>query len=140
MIEIARVLRTEGETVYLACDDSACEACPASKAFCNPKTREFTAANSKRLDLRPTQMVEVFVHPGKAIWAGFTVLMLPLLLFAGGYFLGAQLLGSGNELASVVFGLFGLAVGFGLSYVYHRMRRGKDMPEILGPARVGSRV
>jgi positive regulator of sigma E activity len=82
-------------------------------------------------------MVEVFVHPGKAIWAGFTVLMLPLILFAGGYFLGERLLGAGNEVLGVVVGLGGLALGFALSYLYHRMRRGKDMPEIVGLARAG---
>jgi positive regulator of sigma E activity len=134
MIEKARVLRVEGTQVVLACDDSACGSCPASKAFCSPKVREFTATNSKGIPVSPNQLVEVFVHPGKAIWAGFTTLMLPLILFALGYVLGEQLLGTGREAAAVLVGLGGLGIGFALSYGYHQLRKGKDMPEVVGIA------
>ena len=134
MIERARVLRVDGDQVVLACDDSACEACPASQAFCSPRVREFTANNSKGVSLSPNQLVDVFVHPGKAIWAGFTVLIMPLILFALGYFLGEQILGAGREVAAMLIGLGALGVGFAMSYGYHQLRKGKDMPEVVGIA------
>ncbi|MFW5728420.1 MAG: SoxR reducing system RseC family protein [Spirochaetota bacterium] len=137
MIEKARVLRVEGDRVTLACDDSACGSCPASQVFCSPRTREFTAENASNVPVAPNQMVDVYIHPGKAVWAGFTVLMMPLVLFALGYFLGDALIGDGiagrgRDVLNVLVGLGGLGVGFGLAFVYHRSRRGKDMPQVVG--------
>ena len=141
MIEKARVLRVEDDRVALACDDSACGACPASKVFCRPGTREFTAENVSNISLAPNQMVDVYIHPGKAIWAGFTVLMMPLVLFALGYFagdavIGAGVAGSGREVLNVLVGLAGLGIGFGVAFLYHRSRRGKDLPQVVGVSRI----
>lgn len=143
MIEKARVLRVEEDRVVLACDDSACGACPASAAFCSPRQREFVAANGRGFPVTANQMVNIHIPPGKAIWAGFTVLMLPLLMFVAGYFAGEGLLGTGllgqslagttRDALSVLFGLLGLGLGFGGSYLYHKGRKAKgaDLPQIV---------
>lgn len=150
MIEKARVLRVDEDRVVLACDDSACGACPASAAFCSPRQREFVAGNRQGFPVETDQMVNIHIPPGRAIWAGFTVLMLPLLMFVAGYFageallqagqIGAGLAGTTRDALSVLVGLLGLGLGFGGSYLYHRGRKAKgaDLPQIVEVIRPGA--
>lgn len=130
MIEKARVISIDGDRVTLACPDAdTCKAC--SSSFCSTKQRRFSAENTNHLELRPDDEVEVFVHPGKAVLAGFMVLILPLLLFILGFDLAGRVLGIVSEAGRAGVGALSLAVGFGAVYLYNRGRGGASMPSVL---------
>ena len=130
MIEKARVISVDGDRVTLACaDGDTCKAC--SSAFCSTKQRRFSAENTNHIELSPNDEVEVFVHPGKAILAGFMVLILPLLLFIVGFDLAGRFLGIGSEAGRAGVGALSLAVGFSGVYLYNRGRGGESMPSVL---------
>jgi len=130
MVEKARVISIDGDRVTLACSDAAgCKVC--SSSFCSTKQRSFDAENTNDLDLNPNDEVEVFVHPGKAILAGFMVLIFPLLLFIGGFVASGQWLGITSDAARVGIGGLALAVGFAAVYLYNRRRGNSQLPSVL---------
>lgn len=130
MIEKARVISIHGDEVTLACaDPAACKSCSAS--FCSTKTRSFNAENVRHIDLSPNDEVEVFIHPGRAILAGFMVLIFPLLLFMGGFIAAGEWLGITSEAARAGFGASALAMGFGGVFLYNKRHGNRQMPEIL---------
>jgi positive regulator of sigma E activity len=116
--------------VTLACGDVAgCPSC--SSTFCSTKQRQFSAANTRQLELHPDDQVEVYVHPGKALLAGFMVLIFPLLLFILGFAAAGRLLGLASEAARVGIGGAALAAGFGGVFLYNRGRGARSMPSVL---------
>jgi len=130
MIEKARVLKIDGDQVTLACLDIAgCKSCSGS--FCSTKQRRFTAENTKHLELEPNDQVEVFIHPGKAVLAGFMVLIFPLILFILGFEAAGRFLGMASEAARAGVGALALAVGFGGVFLYNRGRGARSMPSVL---------
>ncbi|MFO8065849.1 MAG: SoxR reducing system RseC family protein [Spirochaetota bacterium] len=130
MVEKARVISIDGERVTLSCSDLAgCKACSGS--FCGTKQRSFDAANTNNLDLNPNDEVEVFVHPGKAILAGFMVLIFPLVLFVGGFLASGPWLGVTSEAARVAVGGGALVAGFAAVYRYNRRHGNSQMPSVL---------
>jgi sigma-E factor negative regulatory protein RseC len=72
--------------------------------------------------------VEIYLPPGKTIFAGFMVMILPLLLFALGFFLLGLGLPESGEGARVLGGLAGLILGFGISWLYARLTKTRDLP------------
>lgn len=120
MIEKATVIRTEGDRVILACRSQGCKSC--SSMFCRPggDRREFTAINPRGVALNTADEVEFYVEPGRAILAGFLVLVMPLIAFAGAYFAVGGLLEAPSEQVRVLAGLGGLFLGFGVAYLLGR--------------------
>ena len=106
----------------------SCQAC--SKAFARKETI-LEVAHRGDLDLKEGDTVEIFLSPWKGIRAGFQVLIFPLLLFLGFYFLGEKALGAANETISILLGLFGIALGFLLNLLYKMIRKNPDLPEIV---------
>ena len=129
MIEKATVIRTEGDRVILACRSQGCKTC--SSMFCKPGNRqEFEAVNPKGLDIHRSDEVEFYVQPGRAILAGFIVLVMPLIAFALAYFGAGLLAPEPSEQVRVLSGLGGLLLGFGAAYMAGK--RDNRYPVVVG--------
>ncbi|MCK4541429.1 MAG: SoxR reducing system RseC family protein [Spirochaetales bacterium] len=129
MKDQATVLKVDDNTVTLGCGDTtACKSCGAS-GFCNVKARKYQASNTSNINLSVGDTVEVFFAPGKAIMASFMVLIFPLILFVL-FFAGAGwIFGIESEGIKAIFGLGGLATGFGINPLYSRQT--KEEPQII---------
>ncbi len=130
MTEQARIIHCSNDIVTLACiDDGSCSSC-AGKGFCNVQGKEFTAVNSLHLDIAPGDDVEIFLPPGKTIFSGFMVMMVPLITFGAGYVLSSSLMPGAGELYHAGGGFLGLAAGFFIAYLYGRVQKKRSQPEI----------
>jgi positive regulator of sigma E activity len=120
VIEKATVIRTEGDRVILSCRSQGCKSC--SSMFCKSgvERREFAAINPQGVPLRTADEVEFYVEPGRAILAGFLVLVMPLIAFAVAYFAVGGLLNEPSEQVRVLSGIGGLFLGFGVAYLLGR--------------------
>ncbi len=120
MIDKATVIRTEGDRVILACRSQGCKSC--SSMFCKSgvEGREFTAINPRGVSLHTADEVEFYVEPGRAILAGFLVLVMPLIAFAAAYFAVGGLFDEPSEQVRVLAGLGGLFLGFWVAYLLGR--------------------
>ena len=129
MTEQARIVDIQDQLVVLSClDNGSCAAC-AGKSFCNVQGRQYTAVNSRSLDISRGDDVEVYLPPGKTIFSGFMVMMVPLAGFAAGYLLTSSL-GSGGEGINALGGFAGLAAGFGIAWLYGASQKKRGQPEI----------
>lgn len=132
MKQTGTVQRLEGETVFLNCGTPAsCKNCAAG-AFCKTRDREIEALNLRGLDIAPGDEVEIYLPPGRTVFSGFVVLIFPLLTFILAYLSASALVPGSGEGTGVIFGLAGLAIGFGISFVYNTLTRKKNFPEIIG--------
>ncbi|MDY7027863.1 MAG: SoxR reducing system RseC family protein [Spirochaetota bacterium] len=131
MKEAGTVSRIEGEKIFLSCGTpSACKGCAAG-SFCKTRDREIEALNLHHIDIQAGDEVEIFLPPGRTIFSGFVVLIFPLLTFILGYISAASIVPDSGEGVAALFGLIGLAVGFGMSYFYNRLNRKKNFPEVV---------
>lgn len=132
MTERAKVLYCRENRATVVCDEAeGCKSCSGS-AFCSVKDRRFEAVFSKKLDRtpKPGERVEVFIPPGKTIFAGFMVLMFPLILFFGAFLLGRQLEPESGEGIHALFGLLGLGLGFVIAFFYNKVQGKHQYPII----------
>ncbi len=130
MIERGIVDRVEGKRITVRCvDDEKCRSCGGGCAG-GKQGRFFQALNSRSLSLKSGDLVEVYLSGGRAVWSGFMVLILPLLLFFPFYFAAAYLLQGAGEAVKVLSGITGIALGFGVNFIRKRIIKDKDMPEI----------
>lgn len=130
MKETARVAVINGAVADVVCDEAdGCKSC-AGNAFCGVRTRRFEARVPERLrgSVAEGDRVEVLIPPGKTILAGFVVLMVPLLLFIGGFAAGRLILPEAGEGIQALFALAGLASGFLLAFGYNRLTGKKNLP------------
>src|SRR6056297_3668525 len=110
--EIGTVNKIDGQNISLTCGDTAaCESCAAG-AFCKTKGRDIIALNTKKLSLATGDQVEFFLPPGRTIFAGFSVLIFPLLTFIGGFLLCSSILPESGEGIRTLCGIGGLILGF----------------------------
>ncbi|MFA7371049.1 MAG: SoxR reducing system RseC family protein [Sphaerochaetaceae bacterium] len=130
MYEQASVIKIEKDgMVTVACGSSACASCKAG-AFCRTKDREFNAYNKTGKALKSGDIVELFLPPGKTIFAGFIALLLPVLLFPLGYYI-APLLGLNvSEGIQILFGIIGIAVGFLIGRLFSKVKGKEYIPTV----------
>ncbi len=145
MTEQGEVKKVEGELVWISGDDcTGCDHCgscgpsvPASKNHSagghgeislTRRERSFAARNTQAFDLAPGDRVEYFIAPGKAIKAGFFVLMVPILVFFLFYFLTGAIWTGAGETARVLAGVGGIVLGFLMNFVLKKKIR--EFPEI----------
>ena len=126
MTERARVLAVHENHATLQCfEHQGCAKC--GSVFCNVKARTYEATVDQEIRVQPGDQVEVFVPPGRAIVAGFAVLIFPLLLFLAGYLAFGY---TNSEPVRVGAGLAGLALGFLIVYLAGRGRN-RELPRVV---------
>jgi len=116
-------------TVFVGCDAKACGNCSGSM-FCNVKHKTFPAKNPDGLDLRPGDVVELYLPPGKTIFSTFMILMVPLAMFLAGYYLAGLFNAQASELTRFFFGIGGVLTGFLIAWLFFRKRRNSYIPVI----------
>ena len=131
MKETGKINRIEGENIYLECGDtSACKGCSAS-AFCKTRDREIVAVNHLDIPLHQGDKVEIYLPPGRTIFSGFIVLIFPLLTFIAAFVLAGIAFPGSDEGTRALFGVIGLAAGFGISLLYNRLAQKRNYPEVV---------
>lgn len=130
MYEMAEVVKIKNNShITVSCSTSACESCQAG-ALCSTKGKTFIAKNSSDHPLQQGDMVELYLPPGKTIFAGFVTLMVPLILFPIGYYLGSSLLPSSAEIVHILIGIVGMGLGFAISGMFSKIKASQYTPEI----------
>lgn len=130
MIEMGIVDKVEGKRITVRCvDTEKCSSCGGGCAG-DKQGRVFQALNSRSISLKKGDLVEVYLDAGKAVFSGFMVLILPLLLFFPFYFAAAYLLKGAGETVKVLSGIIGIVLGFGVNIIRKWIIKDKDMPEV----------
>ncbi|MFO7731370.1 MAG: SoxR reducing system RseC family protein [Spirochaetia bacterium] len=131
MKKTGTINRIDGRTIYLYCGtSSACKSCSAGSS-CKPKERETAALNTRNLNLNAGDTIEIYFPPGKTILSGFTILIFPMLIFIGAFLLAGRLFPGSDEGSQALFGVLGLAVGFGISILFNRLTAHRNFPEVI---------
>ncbi len=114
-------------TVFVGCDAKACGNCSGSM-FCNVKHKTFPAKNPNDLEVRPGDVVELYLPPGKTVFSTFMTLMVPLALFPVGYYLAGLFNAQASELMRFFFGIGGVMAGFLFAWLFFRKRGNSYIP------------
>ncbi len=136
MTETAKITKIEGNLVTVFCGNGAGSAAAGSAdscatcggASCLMKSRPYTARNSRGLDLKPGDEVEISVAPSRAVVAAIVVLGIPVASFALCWTVAMRLFV--GELVPALAGFCGLVIGILPALVWKRFRRFDDMPEV----------
>jgi positive regulator of sigma E activity len=96
--------------------------------FGTRKERLFAARNPQSLSIKTGDRVEYFIAPGKAVKAGFLVLIVPILAFFLFYYLTGMLWPDAGETAKVLAGVGGIVMGFVMNFALKNKTR--EYPEI----------
>lgn len=128
MIETATVVDVRDDVVTVSCGADACKSCTTS--FCGAKGRSFPAINETGAVLAKDDEVTVYAPPGRTVFAAFVVLILPLVLFVGGYFAIGAIAPSAGDGARILGGIVGLVAGFGVATIFGRARRAQNLPRV----------
>ena len=130
MYERASVVTVNADdTVTVMCTTEACSNCQAG-AFCSTKGKTFTAHNDTGIPLHTGDTVELYLPPGKTIIAGFIALLVPILLFPVGYYLPSLVSHDIAEWVRIIAGIGGIALGFGISRTFSRLKSREYTPQI----------
>lgn len=130
MYEMAEVVNIKSNSqVTVSCSTSACESCHAG-GLCSTKGKTFIAKNTSDHPLKQGDQVELYLPPGRTIFAGFIALMVPLILFPIGYYLGIALFPSSKEIIHILIGIAGMVLGFALSGIFSKIKASQYTPEI----------
>ncbi len=130
MTELVKIKEIEGSRVLCTCTTSACKSCSGS-GFCNIKIREIEVRNPKGLEIHPGNTIEIYLPPGKTIFAGFMVMIFPLILFGLFFMITGKIFPGTGEGIRVLAGVAGIAVGFLTSWGYSRITNSRNIPEII---------
>lgn len=132
MTEIATVKTVEGDEVTVVCKtEESCAGC--SGLFCSADAHAIHAVKDSGLEVKTGDLVDLYIPPGKTMFQGFIVLVMPLILFITAFVIGGRIITDATEGIQVLFGLVGLAIGFGASFLYGKSTKKNSMPKILGP-------
>jgi sigma-E factor negative regulatory protein RseC len=115
--------------ITVTCSTSSCGECHAG-AFCSAKGKTFIAKNTHDLKLHKGDEIELYLPPGKTLFAGFITLLVPLILFPVGYFLPNALAQEPKELTRILAGFAGIIIGFIISGIFSRVKANEYMPNI----------
>jgi positive regulator of sigma E activity len=94
----------------------------------------FAVRNPRSLVLKSGDRVEYFIAPGKAIKAGFLVLIVPILAFFLFYYLTGMLSPAAGETAKVLAGVGGIVMGFVMNFALkNKTREYPEITKVLSP-------
>ncbi len=113
--------------VTAGCDKKACEGCKSSM-FCNRNENLFEVLNEENIALEVGDKVEVDMKPSRTIAATLMSLAVPLIGFFSGMVIAYFV--SFGEMLQLLCGVFGLAAGFSISFIYFHFTKKKYMPVI----------
>ncbi|WP_319415934.1 SoxR reducing system RseC family protein [Marispirochaeta aestuarii] len=130
MNERVKVKSIAGDRLICSCTTSACKSC-SGNSFCNIKIREIEALKPGNVPVEVGDTVEIHLPPGKTIFAGFMVMILPLILFGVFFFLAGLALPESGEGLRVLAGVLGLVSGFGASWLYSKATNSRNLPEVI---------
>ena len=156
MTEQGIVKKIEGQLVWLAgeqcagCDHQLhCGSCtspdgdPGSSGrsghheltlFAARKERLFAVKNTRSFVLKNGDRVEYFIAPGKAVKAGFLVLIVPILFFFLFYYLTGLVWRDAGETARVLAGVGGIVLGFAMDFALkNRIREYPEITRVVDP-------
>ncbi len=125
-----RIKEIDGSRVLCTCSTSACKSCSGS-GFCNIKIREIEVRNPRNLEVHPGDTIEIYLPPGKTIFAGFLVMIFPLLLFGLFFMLTGRIFPGTGEGIRVLAGVAGITAGFLISWAYSKLTNSRNIPEIV---------
>ncbi|MCK5673268.1 MAG: SoxR reducing system RseC family protein [Spirochaetales bacterium] len=130
MTEQGKITDITGEEIILSCSSltGGCKSC-SGNSFCSTNGKVFSALNGENINLKSGDTVEIYLPPGQTIFAGFMVLIFPLLSFIVFYVAGSWLF-NGSEGLGVLSGVLGLAAGFGITFQYNKISKQKNTPQI----------
>jgi len=130
MTELGEITDIDGEEIVLSCSSlsGGCKSC-SGNSFCSANGKFFTALNEKKINLKSGDTVEFYMPPGRTIFAGFMVLIFPLISFIAFYGLSTAFFGN-NEGIGVFSGILGLAAGFAITFYYNKVNKRKNTPRI----------
>jgi sigma-E factor negative regulatory protein RseC len=130
MKERVTVKRIDGDRIICSCTTSACKSC-SGNSFCNIKIREIEAQKPEDTPVEIGDTVEIHLPPGKTIFAGFMVMILPLILFGLFFALAGLFVPESGEGLRVLAGVLGLFAGFGSSWLYSKATNSRNLPKVL---------
>ncbi|MCK5153155.1 MAG: SoxR reducing system RseC family protein [Spirochaetales bacterium] len=130
MTEQGKITDINGEEIILSCSSlsGGCKSC-SGNSFCSTNGKVFSALNGENINLKSGDTVEIYLPPGQTIFAGFMVLIFPLLSFIL-FFAAGSWLFNGSEGLGILSGLAGLAAGFYITYKYNQISKQKNTPQI----------
>jgi positive regulator of sigma E activity len=108
---------------------SGCGSCAAG-SLCSVDGKSFQVTYGKNQHLKIGDVVEFYLHPGKTIFSGFLVFILPLFLFAAGYFLTGSIFNIESEGFQSLGGLVGLFGGFLIAYLFKILNGKQFQPKV----------
>jgi positive regulator of sigma E activity len=97
--------------------------------FPTRRERLFAVRNPQSLTVKIGDRVEYFVAPGKAIKAGFLVLIVPILAFFLFFYLTGIVWPDAGETAKVLAGVGGIGMGFVMNFALRNKTR--EYPQII---------
>jgi positive regulator of sigma E activity len=129
------VKKVEGQLAWISaeqcvgCDhETNCGSCGSRKE------RLFAARNPQSLAIKTGDRVEYFIAPGKAVKAGFLVLIVPILAFFLFYYLSGILWPVAGETAKVLAGVGGIAMAFVMNFALkNKTREYPEITKVLSP-------
>ena len=130
MTELGKIKDINGEEIILSCSSlsGGCKNC-SGNSFCSTNGKIFSAINEKKIDLNSGDTVEIYLPPGRTVFAGFMVLIFPLISFIAFYGLSTAIFGR-NEGIGVISGVLGLTAGFAITFYYNKVSKRKNTPRI----------
>ncbi len=130
MYEVAQVVSIQDKNhISVTCSSSACKSCSAG-ALCSTKGKTFIAKDTTDGEIKTGDMVELFLPPAKTLFAGFITLMVPLILFPIGYYIGKALFAGSGEIVHIFTGIAGIALGFVISRIFSKTKGAQYKPSI----------
>lgn len=127
MTQLVNVVSVKNGNVRVGCSSSACSGCH-SETFCRKKDSTYEVNNTKGIDVKEGDLVEVEIPEGKAVFSVLMSLLFPLLMFIPGYFVGKS--ATENEVVMALFGFLFIGLGFLISWLFFRKRRKEYSPYI----------
>ena len=128
MTQLVSVVSVKNGNVRVGCSSSACSGCH-SETFCRKKDSTYEVNNTKGLDVKEGDLVEVEIPEGKAVFSVLMSLLFPLLMFIPGYFVGRSI--TENEVIMALFGFLFIGLGFLISWLFFRRRKKEYSPYII---------
>lgn len=118
-----RAVHSDGTAQVVVIRESACSGDCHKCSGCGAAKETLLVLAENPIGAKPGELVRLRSETAPVMKAALVLYILPLVLFFGGYFLGAALWGLGALVGCIAF-----AAGIGLAVAYDRLVAGKKKP------------